>query len=263
MAGLYLKFIFLQSKFFLSKKPLITLLNIVCRTPGKNIKLLLFSAILCLFSMGKNNAQTSDFSTWTRTGIQADLGSKIELEGTEGLRLNNNSSQLDEIYTELSLGYSPWKFLELGGNYRFIHNRKADGSSENLNRFDIDLKLKSEIKRFGFEYRFRWENYPTFANENPDHEFFLRHKLGGKYDIRKCKITPYFSAELFHKFRDSKPDELRKLRYSAGASYKLNKYHRFMLLLRYQNEINVNEPDKNFILNLRYKYYIGRNKKNS
>lgn len=229
---------------------------------GKSAKFLFFLVILCLFCMEKNNAQTSDFSTWTRFGIQADLGSKLELEGTEGIRLNNNSSQLDEIYTELSLGFSPWKFLELGGNYRFIHNRKADGSRENLNRFDIDLKLKSEIKRFDFEYRFRWETYPTFANENPDHVFFLRHKLAAEYDIRKCKITPYFSGELFFKFRDSKADELRKLRYSAGTSYKLNKYHRFVLLLRYQKEINVKVPEKDFILILRYKYYIRQNKNN-
>jgi len=237
-------------------------MNSINKIPGKSAKFSLFLAILCLFCMEKNYAQTSDFSTWTRLGIQADLGSRFELEGTEGIRLNNNSSQLDEIYTELSLGFSPWKFLELGGNYRFIHNRKADGSKENLNRFDMDLKLKSEIKRFGFEYRFRLETYPTFANENPDHEFFIRNKLGIDYDISKCKITPYFSAELFHKFRDSKADELRKLRYSAGASYKLNKNHRFVLLLRYQNKINVNDPEKNFILNLRYKYYIRQNKKN-
>ena len=235
------------------------LISIVNKISGKSIKFLFFLTVLCLIYMGKNNAQTSDFSTWSRIGIQADLGSKFELEATEGLRLNNNSSQLDNIYTELSLGFSPWKFLELGGNYRFICNQKKDGSRENIHRFDMDLKLKSEIKRFDFEYRFRWEAYPTFANENPDHVFFLRHKLGVDYDIRKCKITPYFSAELFHKFRDSKADELRKLRYSAGASYK---YHRFMLLLRYQNEIYVNEPDNNFILVLRYKYYIRQNKNN-
>lgn len=237
--------------------------RIMYKITCKSTKFLLFLAILCLFYPDENKAQTSDFSTWTRLGIQTDLGSRFELEATEGIRFNNNSSQLDEIYTELSLGFSPWKFLELCGNYRFIHNQKADGSRENLHRFDIDLNLKSEIQRFGFKYRLRWENYPTFANENPDHVFYLRHKLGVDYDIRKCKITPYFSAELFHKFRDSKANELRKLRYSAGASYKLNKYHRFMLLLRYQNEINVNEPDKNFILNLRYKYYIRQNKKNS
>lgn len=237
------------------------LISIVNKIQDKGTRLLFFLTILSLLCMEDNMAQTSDFSTWTRLGIQTDLGSKFELEATEGIRFNNNSSQLDELYTELSIGFSPWKFLELGGNYRFIHNRRADGSRENLHRFDTDLKVKSEIKRFDFEYRFRWETYPTFANENPDHEFFLRHKLSVEYDIRKCKITPNFSTELFHKFRDSKADELRKLRYTAGASYKLNKSHRFDLLLRYQNEMNVKEPDKDFILILRYKFYFRQNKK--
>ena len=61
----------------------------------------------------------------------------------------------------------------------------------------------------------------------------LRSRLTVKWDIRKCPIKPFVSAELF-----TRTDEWRfhdKVRYRAGADYKIDKDNSFSIYYIYQN----------------------------
>lgn len=61
----------------------------------------------------------------------------------------------------------------------------------------------------------------------------LRSRLTVKWDIRKCPIKPFVSAELF-----TRTDEWRfhdKIRYRAGAVYKIDKDNEVSLFYIYQN----------------------------
>ena len=68
----------------------------------------------------------------------------------------------------------------------------------------------------------------------------LRSRLTVKWDIRKCPIKPFVSAELF-----TRVDEWRfhdKIRYRAGADYKINKDNSVSLFYIYQNANDDDEP---------------------
>ena len=68
----------------------------------------------------------------------------------------------------------------------------------------------------------------------------LRSRLTVKWDIRKCPIKPFVSAELF-----TRVDEWRfhdKIRYRAGADYKINKDHSVSLYYIYQKTNDSETP---------------------
>lgn len=68
----------------------------------------------------------------------------------------------------------------------------------------------------------------------------LRSRLTVKWDIRKCPIKPFVSAELF-----TRTDEWRfhdKVRYRAGADYKIDKDNSFSIYYIYQNANDDDEP---------------------
>lgn len=68
----------------------------------------------------------------------------------------------------------------------------------------------------------------------------LRSRLTVKWDIRKCPIKPFVSAEIF-----TRVDEWRfhdKIRYSAGADYKIDKDNSVSLFYIYQNANDDDEP---------------------
>ncbi|MBE6303309.1 MAG: DUF2490 domain-containing protein [Bacteroidales bacterium] len=68
----------------------------------------------------------------------------------------------------------------------------------------------------------------------------LRSRLTVKWDIRKCPIKPFVSAELF-----TRVDEWRfhdKIRYRAGVDYKIDKDNSVSLFYIYQNANDDDEP---------------------
>lgn len=68
----------------------------------------------------------------------------------------------------------------------------------------------------------------------------LRSRLTVKWDIRKCPLKPFVSAELF-----TRVDEWRfhdKIRYRAGADYKIDKDNSVSLFYIYQNANDDDEP---------------------
>lgn len=105
------------------------------------------------------------------------------------------------------------------------------------------------------ETKYRWEQRvdeygndlePTLSQET-EPEFkkakentTLRSRLTAKWDIRNCKITPFASVELYTRLDEWKGCD--KLRYRAGASYKINKDNEISLYYLYQDANDDDEP---------------------
>jgi hypothetical protein len=242
-------------KFIKTRSEIHELIKIRCWA----LALLIF--ILLVFGDKPAKAQDSDFRTWTKIRISTKIIPKLKFDLTQEFRLENNSSQFDEIFTNLNLAYSPFKFMEIAGSYRYIQHRKKSGDWIAQNRFHFDLNLIAEIKRFSPEYRFRIVRYPNFANDTKTGVTVLRHRLKLIYDIKNCKVDLYASAELFHALIDNEDDEIGQLRYTLGANYRFHKNHRIGLAFKYEQEYNVKKPETNYILAVDYKWYLKFKKK--
>lgn len=72
------------------------------------------------------------------------------------------------------------------------------------------------------------------------HETTLRSRLTAKWDIKKCKFTPFASVELF-----SRTDEWRghdKLRYRLGTDYKIDKENKISVYYLFQDNHSSSSP---------------------
>ncbi len=68
----------------------------------------------------------------------------------------------------------------------------------------------------------------------------LRSRLTAKWDIKKCKITPFASVELFTRTDEWKGHD--KLRYRIGADYKIDKDNEFSLYYMFQDNHASSSP---------------------
>ena len=145
-------------------------------------------------------------------------------------------------------------------------------------RFNVSLSGSVKLGRFNVSLRERWQytyrpektvtsrtKYTyladgtlksTTTDEDPKTyngkgKSVLRSRLQVGYDIPRCKIDPYVSVEAYNNW------SIEKVRYTAGAEWKIAKTHVFDLYYRYQNIRNNDslgdDPDIH-IIGLGYKY---------
>lgn len=141
---------------------------------------------------------------------------KLKLTLIPQLRFDENLS-LDKYLFEGEAEYKAFKFLELGATYRFVVNPRETKTTEYFNRYGFSATAKKEFGSFEPAFRLRFSNY---ADDDIDNKTFMRYKTSLKYDIPKCKITPFVAAELF---QQTDGGDLYKMRYSTGFDYKLFK----------------------------------------
>lgn len=91
-------------------------------------------------------------------------------------------------------------------------------------------------------YKGEWVEKATVDREfkNAKNNLSLRSRLQVKYDIPKCKITPFASVELYTRLDKWKGYD--KLRYRAGGSWKINKKNSISLYYLYQDKSDDEEP---------------------
>ena len=212
----------------------------------RNFKKIYVLALGLLFLMPVVNAQEIDNDFQMRTELEVAFKplKKVKLNFIPQLRFDDNFS-LDKYLIETEVEYNAFKFLEFGATYRFVVNPRNTKSTEYNHRFAINATAKKDFKRFESKFRLRYSNYAD--DEISDKEFF-RYKASLKYDIKKCKITPYAAVEAFQQLNDGK---LHKMRYTLGADYKLFKKN--FLGLSYKLDYYKNEYKNRHIISLGYK----------
>jgi hypothetical protein len=88
------------------------------------------------------------------------------------------------------------------------------------------------------KYELRQETEPEFKKSKDN--LTLRSRLSAKWDIANCKVTPFASVELYTRLDEWKGCD--KMRYRAGASYKLDEKNELLLFYLYQDANDDDEP---------------------
>ena len=83
----------------------------------------LFSLFISAFSL---NAQTTtqvvvqDFETWSQIGVSKKFNDEFKMQLNQGLRLNDNSSSVDQVLTNLSGIYQKTNAVSFGFGILFV-----------------------------------------------------------------------------------------------------------------------------------------------
>ncbi|MBQ4138591.1 MAG: DUF2490 domain-containing protein [Muribaculaceae bacterium] len=222
-----------------------------------------------------------DFGMTYTLGAEKKFSKRTKLEAEGELRTRNNSRTIERWSLGLSFSHKLTTWLKGEVGYLWLYDNNHEKITYNVNgsynnwrpsywgsrhRFNASLTGSFDLGRFGFSIRERYQyTYrPTvtttrydFDNEmwedtevRTKHKHVLRSRLKIDYNIPKCKITPYVSAELFNDL------SLAKSRFTAGADYTLKKKHTFGLAYYYQI-VNDNDDDNEtntHMINLSYSF---------
>lgn len=207
----------------------------------------LFFGCACLFPAGAQD----EFGASLEVKVTKKIVKGLQFSLEEEFRMRENLGETDRFSTTAELSYKVIDYLKVGGAYNLIrYNHETKGwetrhryyfyatGSYRFNRFTLSLR-----ERFQSTYRVGVEE--TAKRANPKH--YLRSRLGVEYDIRRSPFEPFLSVEFYHTLNDPQKNELDRVRYTAGCTYKLNKQHALELYYRYVSYADDEDNSKHLI----------------
>ncbi len=210
---------------------------------------------ICLFLLSANiySQAIDDFGTWWGIEVRKTFLTDFRASFAFETRLNQNSSNVKNVFINPALRYAPLKWLYVGTGYRFDNRyQQADRYFTQRHRVNLDLGFVYEIKRFEFEYRNRfqlqWEDYYSNKVEYP--LMFSRHQLAASFKWPQLPFTSSVSGELWLPVIQN--TELSKFRFILCQEYRLQKLHRFQLRFVFQTDLSTPEPIRDYIISTRY-----------
>ncbi len=133
-----------------------------------------------------------------------------------------------------------------------------------IGRVEFTLRERLQYTRTNSAYtdetKYRWEATDFDENGNllweftdktepeykePKNNLTLRSRLNAKWDIPKCKFTPFASAELYTRFDKWKGCD--KMRYRIGTNYSINKDNSVSLYYLFEHSTDSSEANTHAI----------------
>jgi hypothetical protein len=141
---------------------------------------------------------TDDFGIWATVAYNKDVNKRIDLSFYQEVRMQEYGLVVGRTFSNFGIDYKAKRWLRFGGNYRFILDRRRDGSYGHRHRIMGDALLRGTKRRLIFTYRARlqWEvrtlNYDTEFAQIPEWDF--RNTLKINYRINRM-YRPYLTLD--------------------------------------------------------------------
>lgn len=196
---------------------------------------------MTLFFQMKTNAQETSNKYWYGGELSLELSKKISLSLEEQIRFEEGNKNYNQSFTEFGMKYKLSKIFYFAPSLRYSVRPEDD----NRRRISLDLgaKLKKKKSPFRVNLRLRYQNT---TEENTTKIFrYLRHKVEMEYELHS-DWSAYLGSEYF--FRFDRRNDWRGKRFTLGVNYQIKKRMKFNLFYRLDEDINVNNPEKSYII---------------
>lgn len=230
----------------------------------ERVRKYLFVGALLLFA-GSVQAQQWDFLSWYRVQAHGNLTKKFSMSVEQQVRLFDNSTRLDQTFTELGLGYDLPKGFGLNLAYRFSWSPDQDGSFSNRHRYNVDITYGKKFWKLRGKIRARIQHRPSSSDFNERLEpeaspVFVR--LKGSVNYRKLgDWTPGIAFEAFFRVEDPNEMGANKFRYRVFLNYDLPKRNELGLFYMIETDYSGRTPEYLSVVGLSYAYEWKRPKK--
>lgn len=201
------------------------------------------------------HAQQSDFQFWPQVQIGCSLSDRFKLSLEEQVRFRENVSQVKKELTDVGITFKINKALRIGVSYRLELAYKNRDESAWRNGLFGDILFRQKLDRFQFDYRCRFQSakIESLSEVSSLNQWMInRHKASFQYDIKGIPLIPFIEAEIFVPFSKEDPLMIDEYRLWAGLAYGLNKRNEISLKFGIQQEVNVADPLRAYILGLGY-----------
>lgn len=201
------------------------------------------------------SAQQSDFQVWPSLQVAVEVLKGLKLELEEEVRFHENSSLIERQINNMGISYRINKFIKTTLTYRVEADwRNADTYSWRQGLY-ADFTFRYEPGRFLLDYRIRFQSAKVDLNEKEE-QFFNglknRHKAGIEYDIKNIPLAPFAEGEIFLNSGGNRYSGITGFRTWLGIKYNLNKRHEITLKYGIDQELNVSDPLRAYIVAIGY-----------
>jgi hypothetical protein len=212
------------------------------------MRTIIASILFFSFFSYNSSAQQNDFQLWNTLNLSKKINKSFRADIKYGARFRENASLLSTQFIDFKVKYKENKRWSFAIGYRSISDYSILNNFESKNRFYADAYFSKKLKRYFFSLRNR---VLTQLSNNISKEV-LRQKYKLAYNIKKTKLLPSISIELFY----SLDNYFYKIRNSFELSYPINKKIDFSLVYKIENEFNVVDPFTLFIFEPKISYKL-------
>jgi len=235
-------------------------------TNNYSVFIVLFAFFICISNGFSQTDDANDLESWTAVKLKYKLNKKWTFDFEEQLRLDENISEVAEYFTEVGAKYSFSKRFDIGGGLRFVKENDNEGAIqgyENHFRFHVEASYKHKIDAFTFKYRLRYQNKNELGVSSSEGDYAnqnLRFKTVLGYNIKKWKLDPKISWEIFNHMEKGDENGFNKYRLTIGTEYKFKGMGTLGMFYGIEKELNETIPETTKIIGLKYTYTIKNNK---
>jgi hypothetical protein len=213
--------------------------------------------LLMMSAFGGLRAQTNDAQLWISADVEKKFTPRLSLLLSEELRMDENMTEAGTIFSDLGVSYDIFKGLNVSANYRFINKRRLDDTYSSRLRYYFDLTYKYAPKPVIITLRARYQSqYSDFlkSEDGKIPENYERTKLKVAFDSGK-HFRPFLASEMYIPLSNSSSSFMIDcMRYQAGVDYKFNKHHSLTAYYMIQKEMNIADPDTDYVIGLGYSF---------
>ena len=213
-------------------------------------------------------SQYQDLNGWYSVGLGYEFEKKWEINFEEQIKCNSNSMKFDKIISDFDIQFKHKKWLSYSFGGRYVFNKTNENFWKQSSRLNFVLILKYEINRFQIISKTKTQIILDYKNRNDkvnSDDALFRQKVTIKYNIKKIKLTPYVSSELFvEDYRDDRKRppfgfETNAVRFEIGTKYKINKKNELEIFYGFEKELNQVFNKRDFIFGINYKINLKSN----
>lgn len=208
--------------------------------------------------LAQGNLSYPDAGMWNTLSFDYGLSKHWSIIGAEEVRIKENYSRLNLLYTNIGLEYVMNKYFKTSLVYRNIEKYNNDNTFIIRHRLMWDATLKYRFNRVGFAYRHRLQKeYRALLSSETGSlpEWYSRNKFSVEYQVNK-QWDSYAAIELRYQIHDPRNVESEhtwhRARYQFGVDYRLNKFSKVGAYYLIQRVWNVPNRENLFITGLEY-----------
>lgn len=213
---------------------------------------LLFTVCVLPFE-GIASGEECDFATAYSVGISKKFVKRVELGLTETLVLNDNSTNVEKLYTTADVSCAVVKkIFKVGIAYRAIAKHADEGFDLN-HRFAGYTNLKYDIRRFTIAWKSKYQmTYRPEKAEEKQWKNYWRNRLSVSMKVPKLPLYPSLSAEVYYRTNNYKGNVVDRMKYEAALKYQINKKNSLELYYDFYDAMNVKHPENVSLLGIAY-----------
>lgn len=189
----------------------------------------------------------TDFGTALSAELVKGLTRNINLSIEEEVRLTSTPNIFERSVTSVGVDYSLLnKRVKVGGYYAFIYLYNDKHLYEARHRFYLNLMYKEDVTRqLSLSWRGRFQG--TYRDENRGEykinpKYIMKNRVQAEYALFGKPWKPFVSVEFSSELNNPKGNELTRIRYQAGTSWRLNRTDYLDFYLRFDDYMDKSEP---------------------